>query len=75
MLLRVTLPSTGTLVALVETELGWRPCHVRDIKQHDVYYLVQDGVAGYIYKALSDAVEQGTQERQPAFYIDSQLLE
>ena len=66
---------TSISVAFIETETGWSPCHVRDIKSGQTYYVVKDGVKGDIYTALSDAKSNGTHEGEPTWYIESKPVE
>lgn len=66
---------TSISVAFIETETGWTPCHVRDIRQGQTYYVVKNGVQGEIYKAMSDAKPNGSHEGEPTWFIESKPVE
>jgi len=46
-----------TTLAFIEREQGFVPCHIKEIKKDNVYYLVINGKRGQVHQAISDAVE------------------
>lgn len=66
---------TTTTVAFIELETGWKPCHVREIKQGQTYYLVRNGVQGEVYTATADAKPAGHHDGEPSWIIDSKPVE
>lgn len=66
---------TTTTVAFIETETGWLPSHIRDIKQGQTYYLVRDGVHGEIYTAIADAKQDVAHEGNVCWCVHSKPVE
>lgn len=66
---------TSNAVAFIETETGWHPRSVCDVKLGQTYYVLNDGVKGPIYIALADAKQIGGQGSNVLWVIDGKLVE
>jgi hypothetical protein len=61
--------------AYVETETGWTPCSMGDIKKGDTFYLVRDGAPSEVFTALASATLNNLKRGKPYWFIDSKPVE